>query len=339
MRMRSYVPEILMGLILCLTTVLVVPPAAEEVPPTPAAEVRTPAAEVQTPASYDGETTVRLLTEGQTEALSLHDYLIGVIMSELPASFEPEALRAQAIASRTFALHCGKHDGADVCADSGCCQGWTDAEALRQRFGEGYEDFYDKAKNAVESTDGQVLEYEGKLIDATFFACSGGRTEDAAAVWGSSVPYLRPVESPGEEQAQGFHTQVCLPAGEFAETILEAAPEARLSGDPAAWLGEVVPTPGGGVGTMRIGGVLFSGTELRGLFSLRSARFSLAWDGEQFTFDVYGSGHRVGMSQYGAQAMALAGADAETILKTYYTGVELVTLPKINEIGLDKRGE
>ena len=191
----------------------------------------------------------------------------------------------------------------------------------------------------MESTDGQVLEYEGKLIDATFFSCSGGRTEDAAAVWGSSVPYLQPVESPGEEQAQNFHTQVSFPAGAFAQTILAAAPEARLTGDPAAWLGEVALTPGGAVDTMRIGGVLFSGTELRGLFSLRSARFTLGWDGEQFTFDVYGSGHRVGMSQYGAQAMALAGADAETILKTYYTGVELVTLPKINEIGLDKRGE
>ena len=320
MNMRSYVPEILMGLILCLTTVLVVPPAAEEALPAPSA--------VQVPVSYDRETAVCLLAEGRTEELSLHDYLIGVVMSELPASFEPEAMRAQAIASRTFALHCGKHEGADVCADSGCCQGWTEEEALRQRFGEDYEDFFEKAKSAVEGTDGQVLEYEGKLIDATFFACSGGRTEDAAAVWGSSVPYLRPVESPGEEQAQTFHTQVSRSAGEFARTILEAAPEARLTGDPAAWLGEAEPTPGGGVDTMRIGGVLFSGTELRGLFSLRSARFTLSWDGASFTFDVYGSGHRVGMSQYGAQAMALAGADAETILKTYYTGVALVTLPK-----------
>ena len=319
--MRSYIPELLMGLILCLTAVLVVPPAAEEVSSAPAAAV-------QASASYDEGTSVRLLSEGQTAELSLHDYLIGVVMSELPASFEPEAMRAQAIASRTFALHCAKHDGADVCAGSGCCQGWTDEAQLRERFGEGYEAFYEKAKSAVESTDGQVLEYEGKLIDATFFSCSGGRTEDAAAVWGSSVPYLQPVESPGEEQAQNFHTQVSLAAGEFARTILAAAPEARLTGDPAAWLGEAAPTPGGGVDTMRIGGVLFSGTELRGLFSLRSARFTLAWDGEQFTFDVYGSGHRVGMSQYGAQAMALAGADAETILKTYYTGVELATLPK-----------
>ena len=330
--MRSYMPEILMGLILCLTTVLVAPPAVEEVSAAPAAAV-------QESVSYDEGTEIRLLSEGQTEELSLHDYLIGVVMSELPASFEPEAMRAQAIASRTFALHCGKHEGADVCAGSGCCQGWTDAGALRQRFGGGYAAFYEMAKSAVESTDGQVLEYAGELIDATFFSCSGGRTEDAAAVWGSSVPYQRPVERPGEEQAQNYHTRVSLSAGEFAQTILAAAPEARLTGDPAAWLGEVALTSGGGVDTMRIGGVLFSGTELRGLFSLRSARFTPAWDGEQFTFDVYGSGHRVGMSQYGAQAMALAGADAETILKTYYTGVELATLPKINEIGLDKRGE
>ena len=317
--MRSYMPEILMGLILCLTTVLVAPPDVE-------AEPTPPAADVQASVSYDGETTVRLLAEGQTEELSLHDYLIGVVMSELPASFEPEALRAQAIASRTFALHCAKHEGAHVCADSGCCQCWTDGKTLRERFGDGYAAFRARAEEAVESTDGQVLEYGGALIDATFFSCSGGMTEDAAAVWGGSVPYLLSVESPGEEQARNYHTQARFDAEDFAQTVLSEAPEARLTGDPATWLGEVEWTPGRGVGTVCIGGVPLIGTALRRCFGLRSTRFSLTWDGEAFLFDVYGCGHRVGMSQCGAQAMAQEGADAETILKTYYTGVELVCL-------------
>ena len=321
--MRSYLPEILLGLILCLTAALVVRPEAEALPP--AVTVQAAAPGRQTP-SYDEETFIRLLVDGRTEALSLHDYLIGVVMSELPAAFEQEAMRAQAIASRTFALHCAKHEGADVCADSGCCQCWADERTLRERFGDGYEEYHSRAAAAVECTDGQVLEYGGALIDATFFSCSGGMTEDAVAVWGGSVPYLRAVESPGEEDARNYHTEARFTAEEFAQILLAEAPEARLTGDPAAWLGAIEPTPGQGVGRVRIGGVSLPGTTLRRIFGLRSTRFSLTWDGEAFHFDVYGYGHRVGMSQYGAQAMAEQGADAETILKTYYTGVELVCL-------------
>ena len=320
--MRSYLPEILLGLILCLTAVLVVPPETETIQPAVTAQ----AATAPETASYDEATSIRLLMNGRTEELSLHDYLIGVLMSEVPASFEREALRAQAIASRTFALHCAKHEGADVCADSGCCQCWTDDPTLRERLGEEYGTYRARAAEAVESTDGQVLEYGGKLIDATFFACSGGMTEAAVAVWGGSVPYLQAVESPGEEQAGSYHSEARFTAEEFAGIVLAQAPEARLTGDPAAWLGAVELTPGGGVGSMAVGGVPLSGTALRRLFGLRSTRFTLLWDGEGFLFDVYGCGHRVGMSQYGAQAMAERGADARTILKTYYSGVELVCL-------------
>ena len=323
--MRSYLPEILLGLILCLTAVAVVRPGAETNVPTVTVQAAAPVRE--TP-DYDEETSVRLLIDGRTDTLSLHDYLVGVVMSELPASFAREALRAQAIASRTFALHCAKHDGANVCADSGCCQCWTDEQTLRERFGAEYAAYRARAAEAVESTDGQVLEYGGKLIDATFFSCSGGMTEDAVAVWGGSVPYLQAVESPGEEEARNYHTQARFSAEEFAQILLAEAPEARLTGDPAAWPGAAEPTRGGGVGSMVIGGVSLQGTALRRLFGLRSTRFSLAWDGEAFRFDVFGYGHRVGMSQYGAQAMAGSGADAETILKTYYTGVDLVRLPK-----------
>ena len=323
--MRSYLPEILLGLILCLTAALLTRPNDDAVRPAVTVQAAAPAREA---ASCDERTEIRLLVDGQTETLSLHDYLVGVVMSELPAAFEDEALRAQAIASRTFALHCAKHADADVCADSGCCQCWADEETLRERFGEGYAAFRLRAEEAVSGTDGQVLEFGGKLIDATFFSCSGGMTEDAAAVWGGSVPYLRAVESPGEEQAGGYHTQAGFSPEEFAQIILSEAPEARLTGDPAAWLGEVKLTPGRGVGSMEIGGVLLPGTTLRRIFGLRSTRFSLTWEGEAFAFDVYGYGHRVGMSQYGAQAMARSGADAETILKTYYTGVDLVRLQK-----------
>ncbi len=252
--MRSYLPEILLGLILCLTAVLTVRPEAEALPPA----VTVQAASVPEPQSYDEQTPVRLLVDGKTETLSLHDYLIGVLLSEVPATFDSEALRAQAIASRTFALHCAKHDGANVCADSGCCQCWADDAALRERLGAEYDGDYSRAAAAVESTDGQVLEYSGGLIDATFFACSGGMTEDATAVWGGSVPYLRPVESPGEEQAGSYHSQARFTPEEFAQILLAEAPQARLTGDPAAWTGSVELTPGRGVGSMELGGVSLS---------------------------------------------------------------------------------
>lgn len=325
--MRSYQPEILLGLILCLTAAAVVRLDASPAPQPPAVTVQA-AAPVKEEASCDEATTVRLLRDGRTEELSLRDYLIGVVMSELPASFEPEALRAQAIASRTFALHCAKHEEANVCADSGCCQCWTDEQGLRERFGDGYAAFRAKAEEAVRSTDGQVVEYGGELIDATFFACSGGMTEDAVAVWGSSVPYLRPVVSPGEEQAQCYHTRTSCSAEEFAQAILAEAPEAKLTGDPAGWVGEAETSPGQGVAALEIGGVAFTGTALRRIFDLRSTRFTLCWDGEAFCFDTFGSGHRVGMSQYGAQAMAQSGMTAEQILKTYYTGVEIASVSK-----------
>lgn len=322
--MRKYEPEILMGLILCMAVVMIFPPSAGIF----ASESTVPAPTIHLPALIDKPMSdqlrsVRLDHDGQVEQISLHDYLIGVVMSEMPMSFEPEALRAQAIASRTYALHCGKHTEADVCNESGCCQCWADKPSLSQRFGADYEQMYRKAQQAVESTDGQVLSYGGDLIDATFFACSGGMTEDAAAVWGREVPYLRAVQSPGEEAAQCYHTTAEFTPEEFADAILAEAPEAKLVGDPQTWLGETEKTPGDGAKTVCVGGAVLTGPQLRRIFNLRSTKFSLRCEQGRFCFDTYGYGHRVGLSQYGAQAMALGGTRAEQILKAYYSGVEI----------------
>lgn len=307
--MRKMTPEILMALALSLTLTLVC--TAEPADPPPAAVI----AQVPDPRSaesgFDEMTKVALSENGEIRVLSLHDYLIGVLTAELPADFEPEAMKAQAVASRTYALHCRKHEGADVCADSACCQAWREAEPGDAA--------YARAKAAVEATDGIALYYDGALIDATYFSCSGGMTEDAVSVWGTEVPYLRSVESPGEEEAACFHTEESFSPEEFAALL----PDAGLSGDPGAWLGAVRTSTGGGVTALEIGGRLYSGAELRRAFSLCSARFTLTWEDDRFVFDVLGSGHRVGMSQYGAQAMAKRGAGYDEILTTYYTGVEL----------------
>ena len=322
--MRKYEPEILMGLILGLALLLVHPPGSAAAT-TDLQQVSSAvlASVSERAVSFDRSFTVRLLHGEDVRTLSMREYLIGVVMSEIPMSFEPEALRAQAIASRTYTLRCRKHAGANVCDDGSCCQCRADEDALMARFGAEFGAFRNKAAQAVDSTDGEVLTYGEELIDATFFACSGGRTEDASEVWGAGQPYLRSVESPGEENARSFHSHADFSAKEFAAIVHSLAPEAALEGDPALWIGEEDRTSGDGVRTLELGGATLTGTELRAAFGLASTRFTLQFDGARFCFDVYGAGHRVGLSQCGAQAMAQNGATAEQILKAYYTGVEI----------------
>ena len=163
-------------------------------------------------------------------------------------------------------------------------------------------------------------------IDAVYFSCSGGSTEDAAAVWGTDVPYLRAVESPGEQDAAKYESRVCVTAETFAETLRALDASAQLSGDPSGWVQSVTRTPGGGVDTLTAGGRTFSGVQLRKAFGLNSTRFTLLYEDGAFSFDVLGYGHRVGMSQYGADAIARLGFDYRTILRFYYRGAELTTL-------------
>ena len=275
------------------------------------------------PAAYDAAVTLTVLNRsGNLQQMTLEDYLLGVVLAEMPASFEPEALKAQAVVARTYTckrMEGGKHDDAAVCMDPGCCQGFrAPADYLDEG---GKQTAVDKVRSAVKSTDGQVLHYDGSLIDATYFSCSGGSTEDAVAVWGQDVPYLRAVDSPGEEDAPRFTDSVSFTTSEFAGKL-------GLSdqGDPASWFGAVRYTEGGGVDTMVIRGKTFTGPRLRSALGLRSTAFSVSVDGKTITVTTRGFGHRVGMSQYGAQAMARTGSSCAEILAHYYTGAELVRL-------------
>ena len=162
--------------------------------------------------SLDGTLLLQvLLSDGTVEQKPLDDYLAGVILAEMPASFEEEALKAQAVVSRTYTLRQTarkKHADADICTDPSCCQGWISYEDYCAKTGDDGPDCAQAAAQAVKATDGLVLVYDGALIDATFFSCSGGRTETAVEVWGSDVPYLQSVESPGEEAPHNEDT--CL---------------------------------------------------------------------------------------------------------------------------------
>ena len=276
-----------------------------------------PAAAEET--SFDVAYQLAVLTQDGVQTMELHSYLTGVLLAEMPVSFGEEALKAQAVACRTYTLgRCrnSRHPEAAVCTDSCCCQAWTDpAEAPP--------DARKQAEDAVSATDGLVLLYQGALIDATFFSCSGGRTEDAAAVWGSDLPYLKAVESPGEEDAEHFSEEHRIPLDEFCAALETLDGEIHFSGDPGSWLEAVHYTAGSGIASMTLCGRAFRGTALRKAFSLRSTRFTLSLREEEAVFASKGNGHRVGMSQYGAAAMARAGNDYEAILKWYYRGVEL----------------
>lgn len=272
---------------------------------------------------------LRVLTPEGVRSMELEDYLLQVVLAEMPVTFSEEALKAQAVAARTFAarkMSAPRHPEADICTDSACCQAFASDEAL-QNLQETEPAQYEKLRRAVQETAGEVLTYDGALIDATYFSCSGGSTEAAVAVWGSETPYLQPVPSPGEEDAPRFHSQVSFKPEDLRRILSEAAPEACRDGEPESWLGPVQLTEGGGVDTMELGGVLFSGTKLRSLFGLNSARFTLQYADGVFRFDVLGFGHRVGMSQYGAEHLAQLGFSYKTILLYYYRGVQIRKLP------------
>ena len=252
--------------------------------------------------------------------MELDVYLLGVLLKEMPASFEQEAKKAQAVVARTYALRThekgAKHEQGAVCTDHTCCQAYIDPETYIANGGSKEE--VDAAVKAIADTRDLVLMYNGKLIDATYFSCSGGRTEDAAAVWGADVPYLQSVESPGEESVSFYTDTVYFTAREFTQAL-----GVSLEGLPATWFGEISRTEGGGVDTIKIGGVAYSGTDLRQKLGLRSTAFYITAVADTVTITTKGYGHRVGMSQYGADAMAVSGKSYEEILLHYYTGAEL----------------
>lgn len=259
-------------------------------------------------------------------SLPMEEYLIGVVAAEMPASFQPEALKAQAVAARSYALYCiasGKHDSGRICADFRCCQAWSEDESLRSRWGADYDKYRQAVSQAVQATAGQYLSYEGQAIFAAFHSSSAGATEDCGAIW-SPLPYLVSVSSPETAQTvPGFVSQVELSPLDFRDTILSACPEADMSGDASAWLGAIEPEASGRVASVEIGGSSISGEKLRSLFSLRSTAFSLEYTGSAFLFTVKGHGHGVGMSQYGAEHMAAEGQSYAQILAHYYPGTQL----------------
>ena len=268
---------------------------------------------------------------GEVKTMDLRDYLTAVVRSEMPADFSAEALKAQAVAARSYTLYqlshaqqCKHASGAALCGDSTCCQAYITEEKARENWGAAAEEKLRKTASAVIDTDGVVALYEGQPILAAFHSSAAGATEDAALAWSSSVPYLKSVSSPETaETVPRYRMESRFSAEEFRTLLLAAHPELSFPEATEDYVRSVQRDAAGYVDTCEIGGVELRGVELRRILSLRSACFTVKTEGDELVFLTEGYGHGVGMSQYGAELMARQGESFESILKHYYAGIEL----------------
>lgn len=271
--------------------------------------------------------TIRLLITQKNEVIELpfEDYLKGVLIGEVPMTYEIEALKAQAIVARTYTLYRMKtnpnrHENADMCDDINCCQAYQTKEYAFASWDDEVEnEKWEKLETAVETTKGRVITYEGELISAFFHANSGGQTENIKYVWGDQeVPYLQSVKGNEKDVLQDVRS---FTKKEFAKLIEEKVKDYAEKNDSI----EILDYTGSGrVNTLKIGEVVMKATDLRKMIGIRSTNFRIekAEDGT-LTFYTIGYGHGVGMSQEGANAMATDGATCEEIIKHYYTGVDV----------------
>ena len=274
--------------------------------------------------------------DGETvESMALDQYLRGVVRGEMPASFELEALKAQAAAERTYVyyqLAAGRkeaHPDADVCTDPGCCSAWLSEEAAREKWGEDFDGWESRIEEAVAATDGQTALYDGQPILAVFHSSSAGKTAEAGDVWSGDVPYLRSVDSPeGEETVPNYYSAAEFTAAEAKTLLAQAHPELTFSGGPDKWFGAAERDDSGRVSTVEVCGAPLRGVEVRRIFSLRSACFTIDAAAERVTFRVTGYGHGVGMSQYGANELARQGKTWQEILMWYYADITVGPAPE-----------
>lgn len=276
---------------------------------------------------------VYITETGEIEEVNLEDYICGVVSNEMPANFEKEALKAQAVTARTYLAskklnRCTLHEGIDIC-DSTHCQVYTSKEKRLEKWGADYaNDYWNKIKGAVDETSGQVLSYEGELVlYPQFFSTSSGQTENSEDVYLGEIPYLRSVASTGEESAPKYTSDKTLKISDFVYllnsnftnlnvTVENIKNNFNIKSSSAA----------GGVIKLNINNVEIRGVDFRKALSLNSTNFTYEFNGDYITFHCKGYGHGVGMSQWGANAMAKNGSNYEEILKHYYSGVEITNL-------------
>ena len=268
---------------------------------------------VTPPAVQEQQVTIHR-SNGSVITLSMTDYLIGVVGAEMPASFPLEALKAQAVVARTYALK--RISNSQKLTDTVSTQAYKDNNQLRKEWQGNFDTYYNKIKLAVTSTNNMTIKYKSAYIDAVYHSTSNGRTEDAAHVWGNSVPYLKSVESSWDRNASSY-----LRTEEKELSVLLTLLGIDLSDESSI---EIISRNNSGrVSSVKIGNKNYSGVELRNLLGLRSADFDLEVQNNKVIITTRGYGHGVGMSQYGAKGMAENGYNYQQILRHYYQGISL----------------
>ncbi len=321
---------VLLGIVLFVLLAILYPAigvllAKKSPPPSSSAAPGSPDFEVIGDNSDGNNPTISVWLDGTLTDMPLEEYLIGVVAGEMPASYEPEALKAQAVAARTYTLYkkehggCSAHKGADICTNSGHCQAYvTDAE-MTKNWGSSKAANIAKITGAISATRGQEILYDGEEIQVFYHASAGGRTEDSENVYVQALPYLRSVKSEGEEDSRNYYGEVSVSLSDFKTKMQQFSSGISFDGVPL--IGEIIRFDSGRVESIEIGSQTFTGREMREVFGLNSANFTIDQSASSVKFHTVGFGHGVGMSQTGANAMAKKGADYLEILTHYFSGV------------------
>lgn len=277
--------------------------------------------------TYSAETFRVFNSDTKTVAeIPASEYIFGVLAAEMPALYEKEALKAQAVAAYTFALFRRAENADkdyDITTDFNTDQSFITEEKARENWGEKAEEYSTKLKSAVDATLGTAVTYDGKPILAVYHAVSSGKTEEGKNVWGGDYPYLKAVASPYDTLSPDYISKVVFSAEEVKAKL---AGLCTLSGEESGYFSKAERTESGTVTSIYAGDTALSGSKIRSLFSLRSSNFEVSYKDGKYNFTVYGYGHGVGMSQYGADCMAKQGSDFKEILLHYYSGCKVEKL-------------
>lgn len=279
---------------------------------------------------YGNSVSVYIKDAETIKELDINDYLKCVVAAEVPADFEKEAIKAQAVAARTYLYSHIKsyesgnvspeHIGAVICTDYAHCQAYITEDKYKEKYGERAEDNLRKISECISETADEIMTYNGEVISAVFHSTSSGRTESATDVWGNDIPYLQSVESTEDEQSPKFRSELVISEEEFKNIA-----ENKLDG--TNWNSELVSdilrSDAGGIISVKLGGVSVSGNEFRNMYSLHSTNVDIIRENGNVKMNVKGYGHGVGMSQYGANYLAANGKTYKEILKKYYTGIKI----------------
>ena len=267
----------------------------------------------------------------KVDEMDIETFLYGVLSAEMSSDFSEEALKAQAVAARTYIIYKKEnnmtkgHKGADICTDSNHCQAYFSYNELKKNKGEDWiKESYPKIKKAVDDTKGHILTYDEKAILPLYFSTSSGKTENCEEVFSSQYPYLKSVSSPYEEQSPRYYTETKISKYKFVNALNKSYSNISLSVDNLINQIKVLErTNAGSVKTIQIGDKKLSGRNIRTLFGLNSSNFDIGFENDTVVFKVKGYGHGVGMSQWGAEGMAQKNYKYYDILCHYYTGIEI----------------